>query len=247
MTSPPLAPHPFVADPYGRDGHTRHHHRRRRRRAYGVRAAAPPPADRAPHADPAAPPPPAPHAAQHPRGTPPVQRGARSRRQPNPRERRPPPLRRHRRGAHRLAMRHRARLPRAARRGIGVEGPLRTAAGARPVGLEPSTPFHALPRPSTDLPRPSTDLPRPSTDLPPTFHRPATTFARQVLHLWDYVEADLIDLGIKFIDPSVFTGADFRHVQVNCFQRLPIIASNCCLRPPPLPTSPALLLRAPSS
>ena len=26
----------------------------------------------------------------------------------------------------------------------------------------------------------------------------------QVLHLWDWIEADLIDLGIKFIDPSIF-------------------------------------------
>ena len=34
----------------------------------------------------------------------------------------------------------------------------------------------------------------------------------QVLHLWDWVESDLIDLGIKFIDPSIFAAADFKHV-----------------------------------
>ena len=32
----------------------------------------------------------------------------------------------------------------------------------------------------------------------------------QVLHLWDWVEADLIELGIKFIDPSVFATTDVR-------------------------------------
>ena len=34
----------------------------------------------------------------------------------------------------------------------------------------------------------------------------------QVLHLWDWVECDLIDLGIKHIDASIFTAADFKHV-----------------------------------
>ncbi len=29
---------------------------------------------------------------------------------------------------------------------------------------------------------------------------------------------DLIDLGIKFIDPSIFSGADFRHVQTSQLQ-----------------------------
>ena len=40
----------------------------------------------------------------------------------------------------------------------------------------------------------------------------------QVLHLWEWVELDLIDLGIKFIDPSIFSGADFRHVQTSQLQ-----------------------------
>ena len=33
-----------------------------------------------------------------------------------------------------------------------------------------------------------------------------------VLHLWEWVEADLIELGIKALDPSVFAAADFKHV-----------------------------------
>ena len=37
-------------------------------------------------------------------------------------------------------------------------------------------------------------------------------YVRQVLHLWDYVEADLIDLGIKHLDPTIFAAADFKHV-----------------------------------
>ena len=32
----------------------------------------------------------------------------------------------------------------------------------------------------------------------------------QVLHLWEWVENDLIDLGIKSIDPSIFAAADLR-------------------------------------
>ena len=32
----------------------------------------------------------------------------------------------------------------------------------------------------------------------------------QVLHLWDWVEADLIELGIKIIDPSIFAAVDLR-------------------------------------
>ena len=34
----------------------------------------------------------------------------------------------------------------------------------------------------------------------------------QVLHLWDWVEQDLIELGIKLLDPSIFAAADFKHV-----------------------------------
>ena len=34
----------------------------------------------------------------------------------------------------------------------------------------------------------------------------------QVLHLWDWVEWDLIDLGIKHVDASIFAAADFKHV-----------------------------------
>ena len=40
----------------------------------------------------------------------------------------------------------------------------------------------------------------------------------QVLHLWDWVEADLIELGIKGLDPSIFTGSDFRHVSTSQLQ-----------------------------
>ena len=32
----------------------------------------------------------------------------------------------------------------------------------------------------------------------------------QVLHLWEWVEADLIELGIKFLDPSIFATTDVR-------------------------------------
>ena len=35
----------------------------------------------------------------------------------------------------------------------------------------------------------------------------------QVLHLWDWVEVDLIELGIKNIDPSIFAAADLRRCQ----------------------------------
>ena len=38
-----------------------------------------------------------------------------------------------------------------------------------------------------------------------------TRFSRlQVLHLWDWVEADLSALGLKLLDPSVFTASDLR-------------------------------------
>lgn len=38
-----------------------------------------------------------------------------------------------------------------------------------------------------------------------------SSFTRlQVLHLWEWVEADLIELGIKFVDPSIFTASDLR-------------------------------------
>ena len=36
----------------------------------------------------------------------------------------------------------------------------------------------------------------------------------QVVHLWDVVEADLIELGVKAIDPSIFAAADLRRAQV---------------------------------
>ena len=39
-----------------------------------------------------------------------------------------------------------------------------------------------------------------------------------MLHLWDYVEADLIDLGIKCLDPSIFAAADFKHVSTSQLQ-----------------------------
>lgn len=39
------------------------------------------------------------------------------------------------------------------------------------------------------------------------------SFSRlQVLHLWSWVEHDLIDLGVKTIDPSIFAAADYKHV-----------------------------------
>ena len=34
----------------------------------------------------------------------------------------------------------------------------------------------------------------------------------QVLHLWDWVEMDLVDLGFKHIDASIFAAAAFKHV-----------------------------------
>ena len=39
-----------------------------------------------------------------------------------------------------------------------------------------------------------------------------------VLHLWEWVEADLIELGIKALDPSVFAAADFSHVGTSQLQ-----------------------------
>lgn len=36
----------------------------------------------------------------------------------------------------------------------------------------------------------------------------------QVVHLWEMVEADLIELGVKLIDPSIFAAVDLRRVQV---------------------------------
>ena len=45
------------------------------------------------------------------------------------------------------------------------------------------------------------------------------SFSRlQVLHLWDWVELDLIDLGIKHIDASIFAAADFKHVSTSQLQ-----------------------------
>lgn len=35
----------------------------------------------------------------------------------------------------------------------------------------------------------------------------------QVLHLWEWVECDLIELGIKLIDPSIFAASDLRRCQ----------------------------------
>ena len=35
----------------------------------------------------------------------------------------------------------------------------------------------------------------------------------QIVRLWDYVEQDLIEMGVKIIDPSIFTGADCRRAQ----------------------------------
>lgn len=44
-------------------------------------------------------------------------------------------------------------------------------------------------------------------------------FARlQVLHLWEWVEADLTDLGIKVIDPSIFATTDVRRCQTSQMQ-----------------------------
>ena len=38
-----------------------------------------------------------------------------------------------------------------------------------------------------------------------------TCFSRlQILHLWEWVEHDLVELGIKYIDPSIFTSGDLR-------------------------------------
>ena len=31
------------------------------------------------------------------------------------------------------------------------------------------------------------------------------------LHLWEWVEGDLAELGIKSLDPSAFSSADFKH------------------------------------
>ena len=39
-----------------------------------------------------------------------------------------------------------------------------------------------------------------------------------VLHLWDWVANDLADLGIKFLDASVFASADFVHVGTSQLQ-----------------------------
>jgi len=33
-----------------------------------------------------------------------------------------------------------------------------------------------------------------------------------VLHLWEWVEADLVELGLKVLDPSAFASADFKHL-----------------------------------
>ena len=40
----------------------------------------------------------------------------------------------------------------------------------------------------------------------------------QVLHLWEWVECDLIDLGIKTIDPSIFAAADLRRCSTSQMQ-----------------------------
>jgi hypothetical protein len=51
----------------------------------------------------------------------------------------------------------------------------------------------------------------------------------QVLHLWEWVEADLIELGIKHIDPSIFATADLRRcstAQVSAVDRL-LMAVDC--------------------
>ena len=39
-----------------------------------------------------------------------------------------------------------------------------------------------------------------------------------MLHLWEWVEADLVELGIKALDPSVFAAADFSHVGTSQLQ-----------------------------
>ena len=57
-----------------------------------------------------------------------------------------------------------------------------------------------------------------------------TTFSRlNVLHLWDFVEADLIDLGMKSLDASAFTSADFKHVST-CQMQAPL-KRLCVLKP----------------
>ena len=40
----------------------------------------------------------------------------------------------------------------------------------------------------------------------------------QVLHLWEWVECDLIDLGIKYIDPSIFAAVDLRRCTTSQLQ-----------------------------
>ncbi|KAL1523833.1 hypothetical protein AB1Y20_018754 [Prymnesium parvum] len=39
-----------------------------------------------------------------------------------------------------------------------------------------------------------------------------------VLHLWEFVEYDLIELGIKLLDPSVFASVDYQHVGTSQLQ-----------------------------
>jgi hypothetical protein len=41
-----------------------------------------------------------------------------------------------------------------------------------------------------------------------------------VLHLWSWVEADLTELGVKLLDPSVFAAAEFCHTATAQLQRL---------------------------
>ena len=36
--------------------------------------------------------------------------------------------------------------------------------------------------------------------------------------MWDWVEQDLIDLGIKSMDPTIFAAADFKHVSTSQLQ-----------------------------
>ena len=65
-------------------------------------------------------------------------------------------------------------------------------------------------------------VPNPARIRPPHVSSPIHTLlahsSLNVLHLWDFVEYDLIELGVKLLDPSVFASVDYQHVGTSQLQ-----------------------------
>lgn len=73
---------------------------------------------------------------------------------------------------------------------------------------------HKSPRAAPILPIPH--LPQ-TLDIPLPLD-PSSFTRLNVLHLWELVEHDLISLGVKILDPSVFSSVDFQHVGTSQLQ-----------------------------